>query len=275
MVKSYRPVTPGRRQLVLPSTEELSSNRSTPLKSLTTKKKRICGRNNLGHLTSRARGGGHKRKYRIIDFKRTKDGIPAKVASIEYDPNRSSHIALLHYVDGEKAYILAPKGLKVGATVHSGAEAPIRDGNTLPLANIPLGSSIHNIELTPGSGGQFVRTAGSSAQLMARSEGYATLKMPSGEVRMVRDTCRATLGVVSNAENNLASLGKAGRSRWKGFRPLTRGMVTNPVDGCMGGGEGKSKGNHPTSPWGTPAKGFKTRSRRKSTRLIVKDRRKK
>ena len=274
MVRKYKPTTPGRRTLVLPGIEELTKGAS-PLKSLLAKKKRSSGRNKKGHLTSRGRGGGHKRHYRLVDFKRDKDGIKAKVASIEYDPNRSAHIALLHYLDGEKRYIIAPKGLKVGDFVQSGAEAPLRNGNALPLSSMPSGSTIHNIELLPGKGGQMVRGAGSSAQLMAKSGGYATIKMPSGEVRLVKESCRATLGVVSNAENNLTVIGKAGRNRWKGKRPLSRGTVTNPVDGCMGGGEGRQNSYHPSSPWGTPAKGYRTRSKSKSKRLIVKDRRKK
>ncbi len=276
MVKKYNPVTPGRRQLVLPSNDELTKKTTNkPLKSLLLKKKRTSARNNQGHITSRARGGGHKRHYRLIDFKRVKDDIPAKIVAVEYDPNRSTHIALISYVDGEKSYILASKGMKAGDQLMSGPNAPIRDGNTLPIINLPLGSTIHNIELYPGRGGQLVRTAGGSAQLMARSGGYATLKMPSGEMRMVRETCRATLGELSNAELNLTVIGKAGRNRWLGKRPLTRGTATNPVDGCQGGGEGKKKGYWPRSPWGTPSKGYKTRSRGKSTKFIVKDRRKK
>ncbi len=276
MVKKYNPTTPGRRQLILPSTDELTrKSKNKPLKSLLAKKRRCSGRNNQGHITLRARGGGHKKHYRIIDFKRTKDDIPAKVVAVEYDPNRTAHIALLAYRDGEKMYILATKGMKENDMVMSGPNAPLRVGNCLPLVNMPVGSTIHNIELYPGRGSQLVRTAGSSAQLMARSGGYVTLKMPSGEVRMVRETCRATLGVLSNVEQSLMSLGKAGRSRWLGRRPLTRGTVTNPVDGCQGGGEGKQNSYHPRSPWGTPSKGFKTRSKRKSTKFIVKDRRKK
>lgn len=275
MIKKYKPTTPGRRGLAQPSREELTFKKSSPLKSLIQKKKRISARNNHGHITSRARGGGHKRRYRVIDFKRTKDDIPAKVASVEYDPNRTAYIALLIYADGEKRYVIANKGMKVGDAVMSGSNAPIRDGNALPLSAIPVGVAINNIELYPGRGAQIVRTAGSSAQLMAKSNGYATLKLPSGEVRLVPEACRATLGVVSNIENSLRKLGKAGRARWMGIRPLTRGMVTNPVDGCMGGGEGKQKSYHPRSPWGTPSKGYKTRSKRKSTKMIVKDRRKK
>ena len=274
MVRKYKPTTPGRRTLVLPGIEELTA-KATPEKSLLVKKSKSSGRNKKGHLTSRGRGGGHKQKYRLIDFKRDKDGVKAKVASIEYDPNRTAHIALLHYLDGEKRYILAPKNLKQGDFVQSGVDAPLKTGNTLPMNSMPVGSIVHNIELLPGKGGQMVRTAGSSAQLMARSGGYATIKMPSGEVRMVKDTCRATLGVLSNSENNLMVIGKAGRNRWKGRRPLSRGTVTNPVDGCMGGGEGRQNSYHPSSPWGTPSKGYRTRSRKKSKKLIIKDRRKK
>lgn len=275
MVKKYKPTTPGRRKLVLPSTHELTKKKSAPHKPLVRKSKRSSGRNNQGHLTSRHRGGGHKRRYRVIDFKRDKVDIPAKVVSVEYDPNRSAHIALLAYKDGEKRYIIAPKGVKVGEMLMSGKEAPLKSGNALPLMNMPIGSTVHNIELIPGRGAQMVRSAGTSAQLMARSNGYATLKMPSGETRMVRETAVATLGVISNVENNLTVIGKAGRARWKNKRPLSRGTVTNPVDGCMGGGEGRQNSYHPRSPWGTPAKGFKTRSKKKNNRLIVKDRRKK
>ena len=274
MLRKYKPTTPGRRALVLPGIEELTK-KTSPLKSLLVKKHRVSAKNNQGHLTSRGRGGGHKKAYRLIDFKRDKDGVKAKVATVEYDPNRSAHIALLHYIDGEKRYIIAPKGIKQGDFVQSGPDAPIRLGNCLPLNAMPVGSTIHNIELLPGRGAQMVRGAGTSAQLMGRSGGHVTLKMPSGEVRLVVEACRATLGVVSNVENNLMSIGKAGRNRWLGRRPLSRGTATNPVDGCMGGGEGKQNGYHPRSPWGTPSKGFKTRSRRKSKKLIVKDRRKK
>ena len=276
MVKNYRPTTPGRRQLVLPSTGELTSNKaSNPHKSLLLPQTRSSGRNNQGHLTSRHRGGGHKRRFRIVDFKRDKDGIAARVQSVEYDPNRTAHIALLAYQDGEKRYIIAHKGIKKGDTLYSGPDAPIKHGNCLPLANMPIGSTIHNIEMYPGRGAAMVRSAGGSAQLMARSAGTATLKMPSGEVRMVKDACRATLGIVSNVENNLMSVGKAGRSRWMGIRPLTRGTAKNPVDHPHGGGEGKQNSYHPRSPWGTPAKGFRTRSKKKSKKMIVKDRRQK
>ncbi len=281
MTKKYRPTTPGQRGLILPSNNELTRRDSKrkalvkPTKSLLTPKRRISGRNNHGHITCRHRGGGHKRHYRIIDFKRDKVDIPAKVASIEYDPNRSAHIALLNYVDGEKRYILAPQGLKVGAIVATQTKAPYNIGCCLPLEKMPLGTYVHNVEMYPGRGGQLVRTAGSSAQLMAVSSGYATLKMPSGEVRMVKSTCKATIGSVSNSENFLRVEGKAGRTRWKGFRPTVRGTVMNPVDHPHGGGEGKQNSYIPRSPWGVQAKGFKTRSKRKSKKLIIKDRRKK
>jgi large subunit ribosomal protein L2 len=275
MVKTYNPTTPGRRQLVLPSTEEITLKKNKPQKSLLRVRNRSSGRNNQGHITSRHRGGGHKKQYRVIDFKRDKDGIPAKVLSVEYDPNRSAHIALLSYQDGEKRYILAPKDVTEGTEILSGQNAPFRTGNAMPLMFMPIGSTVHAIELYPGKGAKMVRTAGGSAQLMARSGGYVTLKMPSGEVRMVKETCRATLGILSNSEHNLKSIGKAGRNRWLGKRPLSRGVVRNPVDHPMGGGEGKHKGHTPQSPTGVKAKGFKTRSHKKSTRLIVKDRRKK
>lgn len=281
MPKKYRPTTPGQRRLVLPSNHELTKREPgkkalvKPTKKLLAPKRRTNGRNNLGHLTCRHRGGGHKRHYRIVDFKRDKANIPAKVASIEYDPNRTAHIALLNYVDGEKRYILAPQGLKVGDTVATQEGAPFNIGCCLPLNKIPLGTHIHNIEMYPGRGGQLVRTAGSSAQLMAVSGGYATLKMPSGEVRMVKANCKATIGTLSNSENSLRVEGKAGRTRWKGFRPTVRGTAMNPVDHPHGGGEGRQNSYIPRSPWGVQAKGYKTRSKRKSRKLIVKDRRKK
>ncbi len=281
MPKKIRPTTPGQRGLILPSNHELTREDPKkkalvkPTKSLLVSKRRTNGRNNQGRITCRHRGGGHKRHYRIIDFKRDKVGIPAKVASIEYDPNRSAHIALLNYVDGEKRYILAPQGLKVGATVATQTGAPYNVGCCLPLDKIPQGSTVHNIEMYPGRGGQLVRSAGSSAQLMAVSSGYATLKMPSGEVRMVKATCRATLGSLSNSEHFLRVDGKAGRTRWKGFRPTVRGTAMNPVDHPQGGGEGRQNSYIPRSPWGIQAKGYKTRSKRKSKKLIIKDRRKK
>lgn len=281
MTKKIRPRTPGQRGVILQSNHELTPRDPKkkalvkPTKSLMTSKRRISGRNNLGRVTCRHRGGGHKRKYRIIDFKRDKQNIPAKVASIEYDPNRTAHIALLNYVDGEKRYILAPQGLKVGDMVATQTEAPFNVGCCLPLENIPLGTAVHNIEMYPGRGGQLVRTAGSSAQLMAVSSGYATLKMPSGEVRMVKANCKATIGALSNSENFLRVEGKAGRTRWKGFRPTVRGTAMNPVDHPHGGGEGRQNSYIPRSPWGTQAKGYKTRRKNKSSKLIVKDRRKK
>lgn len=280
MVKKFRPTTPGQRKLVLPSFGQLtrvSGKRQTikPTKSLLESKKRTSGRNHHGHITCRHRGGGHKRFYRIIDFRRDKDGIEAKVVSVEYDPNRSAYIALLSYRDGEKRYILAPEGIEKGTVLSSGAEAPFKTGCAMSLKDMPLGSTVHNIELYPGRGGQMVRSAGLSAQLMARSNGYATLKMPSGEVRMVRETCRATFGVLSNAENALRVEGKAGRNRWKGFRPTVRGTAMNPVDHPHGGGEGRHNGYIPQTPWGMQTKGLRTRSKKKSKKMIVKDRRKK
>jgi large subunit ribosomal protein L2 len=275
MVKTVKPTTPGRRGLVQLERDDLTSKKNKPLKSLLTQKNRSSGRNNQGHLTSYHRGGGHKQKYREIDFKRLKDDIPAKVAAIEYDPNRTSHIALVAYNDGEKRYILAPKGLKEGDSILSGPASPLRVGNALPLTNIAIGLDVHNIEIYPGRGGQMVRSAGSAAQIMARSGGYVTLKMPSGEIRMVPEACRATIGVLSNSDNNLRRLGKAGRARWLGRRPRVRPVHMNPVDHPMGGGEGKGKGNIPRSRTSVLSKGFKTRCKKKSTRMIVKDRRKK
>jgi large subunit ribosomal protein L2 len=283
MVKKFRPNTPSQRHLVLNSMEELTrgtagtGKRATvkPLKSLLEKKRRTNGRNHHGHITCRHRGGGHKRFYRIVDFKRDKEDIPAKVASIEYDPNRTAHIALLFYADGEKRYILAPQGLKPGVKIATQTGAPFNVGCCLRLKHMPMGSVIHNIEINPGRGGKLVRSAGLSAQLMARSGGYVTIKMPSGEVRMINEECKATLGAVSNAEQSLRMEGKAGRKRWKGFRPTVRGTVMNPVDHPHGGGEGKSKGNIPQTPWAKFTKGSRTRSKSKTKKWIVKDRRKK
>jgi len=247
--------------------------RKKPEKSLLLPLKKTGGRNALGRITCRYRGGGHKRMYRIIDFRRDKDGIPAKVASIEYDPNRSSHIALLNYADGEKRYIVAPSGLKVGDPVASGSGSEIRTGNTLPLREIPMGTSIHNIELSLGHGGQLARGAGCYAQLMAKEGKYAQIKLPSGEVRMVLLDCRATIGQVGNLEHENVRIGKAGRTRWRGKRPHVRGVAMNPVDHPHGGGEGKSSGGrHPVTPWGVPTKGFKTRGKKSSDKLIVKRR---
>jgi len=270
-IKKVKPTSPGRRFQEYSTFEEIT--REKPEKSLLKKIKKTGGRNANGHITSRHKGGGHKRHYRIIDFKRDKTGIPAKVASIEYDPNRSARIALLNYADGEKRYILAPLQLSVGDTVMSGPEADIKPGNTLPLKNIPLGTHIHNIELHIGKGGQIVRSAGTFAQLMAKEDRYALLKLPSGEVRMVLLTCRATIGQVGNVIHENISIGKAGRSRWMGRRPKVRGVAMNPVDHPMGGGEGKSSGGrHPCSPWGKPTKGYKTRKNKSTSRYIVKRR---
>lgn len=280
MVKKFRPITPGQRKTALPSNGELTRVGKThqtvkPTKSLLVAKKRTNGRNHHGRITCRHRGGGHKRFYRLIDFKREKDGVQAEVGSIEYDPNRSAHIALLNYRDGEKRYIIAPEGLKQGDIISSGDKTPFKTGCCMPLKNMPLGSVIHNIEMYPGRGAKLVRSAGLSAQLMARSGGYATLKMPSGEVRMVKETCRATFGSVSNSEWTLRVEGKAGRNRWRGFRPTVRGTAMNPVDHPHGGGEGKHNGYIPRTPWGMQTKGLRTRSKKKSKKLIVKDRRKK
>lgn len=270
-VKKVKPTSPGRRFQVYSTFEEIT--RSTPEKSLVRVSKNTGGRNSNGRITSRHIGGGHKQHYRIIDFKRDKTGVPAKVATIEYDPNRSSRIALLHYVDGEKRYILAPVNLSVGDTVMSGPTADIKPGNNLPLGNIPLGTQIHNIELKKGKGGQIVRSAGTFAQLMAKEDRYALLKLPSGEVRMVLLTCQATIGQVGNVIHEKLSLGKAGRKRWLGKRPKVRGVAMNPVDHPMGGGEGRSSGGrHPCSPWGTPSKGYKTRKNKQTTKFIVKKR---
>ncbi|MBN1931138.1 MAG: 50S ribosomal protein L2 [Desulfobacterales bacterium] len=271
VVKKVKPTSPGRRFQVYSKFEEITI--ATPEKSLVKITKKKGGRNSSGRITCRHRGGGHKRHYRIIDFKREKIGIPAKVASIEYDPNRSARIALLNYIDGEKRYILAPVNLSVGDTVMSGPEADIRPGNTLPLRNIPLGTHIHNIELRVGKGGQIVRSAGTFAQLMAKEDRYALIKLPSSEVRMVLLNCKATIGQLGNVVHENISLGKAGRKRWLGRRPKVRGVAMNPVDHPMGGGEGRSSGGrHPCSPWGMPTKGYRTRRNRKSDNFIVKKR---
>ncbi|MCD6186080.1 MAG: 50S ribosomal protein L2 [Deltaproteobacteria bacterium] len=270
-VKRVKPTSPGRRFQTYSTFEEVTT--STPEKGLLKIIKKTGGRNANGRITSRHRGGGHKRRYRIIDFKRNKIGISAKVATIEYDPGRSARIALLYYVDGEKRYILAPLKLSVGDFVISSAEADIKPGNTLPLKNIPLGTHIHNIELKIGKGGQIVRSAGTFAQLMAKEDRYAQVKLPSGEVRMVLMNCKATIGQLGNVIHEKISLGKAGRKRWLGKRPKVRGVAMNPVDHPMGGGEGRSSGGrHPCSPWGVPAKGFKTRNKKKSNRYILKKR---
>lgn len=271
---SRKPTSAGRRFQTALDFAEIT--KSEPEKSLVVTLKKTGGRNNHGRVTCRHRGGGHKRRYRLIDFKRNKLEVPAKVASIEYDPNRTTRIALLHYLDGEKRYILAPQDLRVGDMVVSSAEADIKPGNSLPLQNIPTGTLVHNVELKPGKGGQMARAAGSYAQLMAKEGKVAHLKLPSGEVRMVPVTCRATIGQLSNVEQENVSLGKAGRTRWSGKRPHVRGVAMNPVDHPMGGGEGKSSGGrHPCTPWGVPTKGYKTRKPKASDRYIVKHRSKK
>ena len=263
-VKKFRPTTPSRRQMTMATFEEITTN--SPEKSLLVSLKKTGGRHAQGKITVRHHGGGAKRKYRIIDFKRNKDGIPAKVATIEYDPNRTAYIALVVYADGEKRYILAPVGLKVGDVVVSGPEADIKPGNTLPLKNMPVGTVVHNIELQAGKGGQMVRSAGTSAQLMAKEGNYATLRLPSGEMRYVRIECRATIGTVSNTTNDIINIGKAGRKRHMGWRPTVRGSVMNPCDHPHGGGEGKTgPGGNPKTPWGKPALGYKTRKKGKAS----------
>ena len=273
-VRKLKPRSPGSRSRTIPGFEEIT--KSTPEKRLLDAIARTGGRNNRGRLTAKRRGGGHRKQYRIIDFKRNKDGVEAKVASVEYDPNRSANIALLVYGDGEKRYILSPDGLGVGDRVTSGDDAEIRTGNSLPIKLIPEGTQVHNIELRCGKGGQMARSAGASAQLMAKEGSYATLKLSSGEVRLVGVSCRATIGVVGNSEHANVSYGKAGRTRWIGRRPRVRAVAMNPVDHPMGGGEGRSSGGrHPCSPWGQPAKGFKTRSPCKSSNKFILSRRKK
>jgi large subunit ribosomal protein L2 len=267
-IKSFRPTTPSRRYMTVVTREGITADK--PEKSLVESKTRSGGRNNTGRVTSRFIGGGHKQAYRIIDFKRDKTGVPAVVATIEYDPNRSSRIALLHYNDGEKRYILQPEGLKVGQTVSSGPAADILIGNALPLKNIPAGTVVHNIELKPGKGAQMARSAGTQAQLVSREGGVALLKLPSGEVRRVSSDCMATIGVVGNSDHENQALGKAGRSRWLGRMPHNRGVSMNPVDHPHGGGEGKtSGGRHPVTPWGQPTRGFKTRNNKRTDKFIV------
>jgi len=270
-IKSTKPTSPGRRFQKYSTFEEIT--RSKPEKSLVKSLKKSGGRNSSGRMTSRHRGGGHKRLYRMIDFKRDKDGIPAHVATIEYDPNRSANIALLHYADGEKRYILASLGMQVGDKVMSGPGAEVKTGNAIPLSDIPLGTQIHNVELNIGHGGQIARSAGNSAQLMAKEGSYAQVKLSSGEVRLIPLKCRATIGQVGNIAHMGISLGKAGRNRWKGKRPHVRGVAMNPVDHPHGGGEGKSSGGrHPVTPWGVPTKGYKTRVKKASDKLIIKRR---
>ncbi|MCL1994432.1 MAG: 50S ribosomal protein L2 [Spirochaetes bacterium] len=268
-IKTYKPITPGMRQYTSLDFSELTK-KTKPEKSLTVGLVRKAGRDSQGRISVRHKGGGHKRRYRLIDFRRDKIGIPGRVASIEYDPNRSANIALIVYKDGEKRYIIAPKGLLVGATVQSGPGAPIETGNALPLENIPLGFTVCNVELTLGKGGQLARSAGTSAVIAAKEGSYVTIKLPSGEVRMVFKKCYATIGTVSNEDHMNTTLGKAGRKRWLGVRPTVRGMAMNPVDHPHGGGEGKSKGMHPVTPWGQPTKGYKTRKKNKpSSRFII------
>lgn len=269
-VRKYKPTTPGRRGGSVSTFEEITRNR--PERSLTTKGTKNAGRNNQGRITTRHKGGGTKRRYRTIDFRRIKDGIPAKVAEIEYDPNRSARIALLHYADGAKTYILAPVGISVGDTIISGPDADIKPGNALQLRNIPTGTVIHNVELKPGAGAKMARSAGTSIQLVAKEGAYATLRLPSGEMRMVPAACKATVGVVGNTDHELVQIGKAGRNRWKGKRPSVRGVAMNPVDHPLGGGEGKSSGGrHPVSPWGQ--KEGRTRKKKKASNKYIVRRR--
>ncbi|GMU91251.1 MAG: 50S ribosomal protein L2 [Candidatus Hydrogenedentota bacterium] len=267
-VRKFKPVTPSRRGMSVSDFVEIT--KSEPEKRLTSSKRRISGRNNAGRITMRRRGGGHKRRYRLVDFKRNKDGIPCSVTAIEYDPNRSARIALLTYVDGEKRYIVAPVGLEVGMSLMSGPSADYQVGNCLPLANIPLGAFVHNVELQPGKGGQLARSAGNSCQLLAKEGGFAALRLPSGEMRRVFLECRATIGQVGNEEHGNISLGKAGRTRWKGRRPKVRGVAMNPVDHPHGGGEGRtSGGRHPVTPWAVSTKGHKTRKKKKRSNVFI------
>lgn len=271
-IKSYKPTSPGRRFVTTAAFDEIT--KTEPEKSLTVPVKRTGGRNNYGRMTTRHQGGGHKRLYRIVDFKRNKDTVPGRVAAIEYDPNRSCRIALIHYLDGEKRYILAPNKLKVGDTVEAGPAADIKVGNALPLRNIPVGTTVHNIELHIGRGGQIARSAGTSAQIMAKENDYATLRLPSGEMRLIHLECRATVGEIGNAEHENLSAGKAGRSRWQGIRPGVRGTTMNPVDHPHGGGEGSTPpGRHPVTPWGVPTLGHKTRKANKASNKYIVRRR--
>lgn len=274
-IKKYKPTTNGRRNMSSLDFAEITTD--TPEKSLLAPLPKKAGRNNQGKLTVRHQGGGHKRKYRVIDFKRNKDGVPGRVATIEYDPNRTANIALINYLDGEKRYILAPKGLEVGMEIVSGPDADIKVGNALPLKNIPVGTIVHNIELKPGHGGQIARSAGAEAQLLGKEDKYVLVRLMSGEVRMILDTCRATVGQVGNLEHELVTVGKAGRSRWKGIRPTVRGSVMNPNDHPHGGGEGRAPigRKSPMSPWGKPTLGYKTRKRNKASNKFIVRRRKK
>lgn len=270
IVKS-KPTSPGRRFVV--RVTDVGLHKGAPHGPLLEKKSRSGGRNNTGRITTRHIGGGHRQHYRIIDFKRDKDGVPGRVERLEYDPNRSAHIALVLYADGERRYILAPRGVSAGTEIHSGVDAPIKPGSAMPLRNVPMGSVVHNIEMQPGKGGQLARSAGASAQLVAREGDHATLRLRSGEMRKVPVDCRATIGEVGNSEHNLRSLGKAGATRWRGVRPTVRGVAMNPVDHPHGGGEGRtSGGRHPVSPWGTPTKGYKTRNNKRTNNMIVRRR---
>jgi len=269
-VMKAKPTSPGRRHLVKVVNKDL--HKGAPHAPLLDTKRKSGGRNNNGRITTRHIGGGHRQHYRIVDFKRNKDGVGGIVERLEYDPNRTAHIALIKYLDGERRYIIAPKGLKAGDRIQSGMDSPIKVGNTLPLRNMPLGSTVHCIELKPGKGAQMARSAGTSAQLVAREGAYATLRLRSGETRKVLVDCRATLGEVSNSENSLRVLGKAGASRWRGVRPTVRGTAMNPVDHPHGGGEGRNMGKHPTTPWGVPTKGYKTRKNKRTNNLIVRRR---
>ena len=266
-----KPTSPGRRAVVKVVNSEL--HKGTPYAKLLERQNRTAGRNNHGHITTRHMGGGHKQHYRIVDFRRNKDGINASVERLEYDPNRSANLALLCYADGERRYIIAPRGITAGTVLMSGVDAPIKNGNTLPLRNIPVGSTIHCVEMMPGKGAQLARSAGASVQLLAREGDYAQLRLRSGEIRKVHVNCRATIGEVGNEEHNLRSIGKAGAQRWRGVRPTVRGVVMNPIDHPHGGGEGKTAaGRHPVSPWGTPAKGFRTRTNKRTDGMIVRRR---
>jgi large subunit ribosomal protein L2 len=273
-LQKTKPTSAGRRFVVRVKTPDL--HKGKPVSSLMDKKSKSGGRNNAGRITTRHRGGGHKQRYRVVDFKRRKDGVPGRVERIEYDPNRSAHLALVLYADGERRYIIAAKGLKAGATVMSGADAPIKSGNCLPLRNIPVGTQVHCVELKPGKGAQLARSAGASVQLAAREGIYATLRLRSGEMRKVHINCRATVGEVGNDEHSLRKLGKAGAKRWRGVRPTVRGVAMNPVDHPHGGGEGRSSGGrHPVTPWGVPTKGYKTRSNKRTEGMIVRRRNRK
>ena len=273
-LQKANPTSPGRRAVISVKTPEL--HKGKPLSSLVAKKSRTGGRNNYGRITARHQGGGHKKRYRLVDFKRDKDGVPGVVERLEYDPNRSAHLALVKYADGERRYILAPKGVSEGTQVLSGDEAPIKPGNSLALRNIPVGTTVHCVEMKPGKGGQLVRSAGGAAQIAAREGVYATIRLRSGEARRVHIDCRATIGEVGHGEHNLRKLGKAGASRWRGIRPTVRGVAMNPVDHPHGGGEGRtSGGRHPVSPWGMPTKGYKTRGNKRTDRMIVRGRKKK